>query len=297
MIKAIRRVEQRAGRPQGALASLRRRLSVSLLVLCLAGSGLTGCKVTYDATPDSTGTPSASAKPSKSKPSKSKPAKPKPSKSKPAEPKPPAEPAKPVKGPAGSALAALATIPVKGRAAGTGYARDEFGTAWKDSDRNGCDQRNDVLRRDLDETTLRPGTHGCVVIGGTLADPYTGKTIAFRKSEAIAVHIDHVVALQNAWVTGAFGWSEEKRTALATDPLNLLAVGSSVNESKGSGDAATWLPPRKSFRCGYVARQVAVKVKYGAWMTSAESAAIERILSTCPSQRLPRVAPIPLGKS
>jgi hypothetical protein len=194
--------------------------------------------------------------------------------------------------PAGSALKALDKIPVKGRAPATGYTRAKFGTAWKDTDHNGCDQRNDVLRRDLTSETFRAGTHGCVVITGTLADKYTGKTISFRKSSASAVQIDHVVALENAWVTGAYRWSEEKRTELATDPLNLLAVDGSTNESKGSGDAATWLP-RKSYRCAYVARQVAVKTKYGAWMTSAEHKAIEGVLSTCPDQKLPKEQALP----
>jgi Protein of unknown function (DUF1524) len=197
-----------------------------------------------------------------------------------------------VSGPVGSALKALDKIPVKGRAPNTGYTRAKFGTAWKDTDHNGCDQRNDVLRRDLTNETFRAGTHGCVVMSGTLVDRYTGKTITFRKASASAVQIDHVVPLQNAWVTGAYRWSLEKRTALATDPLNLLAVGGSVNESKGSGDAATWLP-RASYRCAYVARQIAVKAKYGAWMTAAEHKAIAGILATCPEQKLPQAQPLP----
>lgn len=198
-------------------------------------------------------------------------------------------------GPRGSALKALGKVKVKGRSAGTGYDRDKFGTAWTDTDHNGCDQRNDILRRDLSDERLKAGTKGCVVLSGTLEDRYTGKTVEFRKSEASKVQIDHVVALQNAWVTGASGWSENKRRDLATDPLNLLATTGSVNASKGSGDAATWLPPRKGFRCAYVARQVAVKVKYDAWMTRAEHDAIERILDSCPGQDLPTAKSAPLG--
>ena len=200
----------------------------------------------------------------------------------------------PVSGPSGSALKALATIAIKGRGPNTGYSREKFGAAWKDTDNNGCDQRNDILRRDLTNETFKAGTHGCIVLSGTLDDPYTGKTIVFRKANATAIQIDHMVALQNAWVTGAYKWTTEKRTALATDPLNLMAVDGPTNESKGSGDAATWLP-RSQFRCTYVARQVAVKVKYGAWMTQAEHDAIEKILKTCPGQKLPEVTTIPLA--
>lgn len=188
--------------------------------------------------------------------------------------------------PKGSALAALADIDVKGRAARTGYDRDEFGPAWKDVDRNGCDTRNDILDRDLTDVTYRPKTHRCVVLSGVLKDKYTGRTIQFRKAKASEVQIDHVVPLENAWVTGAFRWSETKRTQLANDPLNLLAVDGKTNSSKGSGDAATWLP-RKAYRCAYVARQVAVKKKYDAWMTRAEHDAIRDILKGCPGQKLP----------
>jgi hypothetical protein len=71
--------------------------------------------------------------------------------------------------------------------------------AWADVDRNGCDQRNDVLRRDLTEVQAREGTHGCVVIGGMLDDPYTGATVPFEKADAAQVPIDHVVPLSAAW--------------------------------------------------------------------------------------------------
>jgi hypothetical protein len=199
-------------------------------------------------------------------------------------------------GASGSALKLLATIKIKGRAPTTGYTRDKFGPAWADTDHNGCDQRNDILRRDLTGETLKARTHGCIVLTGTLADRYTGKTIHFTKTAATAVQIDHVVALQDAWVTGAYKWTEKKRQQLATDPLNLLAVDGSTNESKGSGDAATWLPPQKSYRCAYVARQVAVKAKYDAWMTAAEEKAIEKILAGCNGEKVPQsAASIPLG--
>jgi hypothetical protein len=184
----------------------------------------------------------------------------------------------------------LATLSVKGRAASTGYSREQFGTAWKDVDQNGCDTRDDILRRDLSGEKFRAGTKDCVVIGGTLADRYTGKSIKFTKEQASEVQIDHVVALENAWATGAGQWSKEKRTELANDPLNLLAADGSQNESKGSGDAATWLPPNKSFRCDYVARQIAVKSKYGNWVTSAEKKAMSGVLKGCPDERIPTAA-------
>jgi hypothetical protein len=104
---------------------------------------------------------------------------------------------------------------------------------------------------------------------------------------AVAVQIDHVVALSDAWQKGAAQWDAAERRQFANDPLNLLAVDGSTNECKGDGDAATWLPPQHSFRRRYVARQVAVKAKWHLSIMSAEHDAMARVLSACPQQRVP----------
>lgn len=184
-----------------------------------------------------------------------------------------------------TALGELDRLPVKGRAPLTGYDRDRFGAAWLDADRNGCDSRDDILNRDLSHRAYEPGTHDCVVDSGVLADPYTATRIAFVKGDGDLVDIDHVVALGNAWATGAFGWGIRERAALANDPMNLLAVDASANRQKGDGDAATWLPGNKPYRCAYVARQIAVKAKYRLWVTAPEKAAMQRVLARCPGQR------------
>ena len=192
-----------------------------------------------------------------------------------------------------SALAALGSLPVKGRAPMTGYDREAFGPEWFDADGNGCDTRNDVLGRYLEDRVHDPSTSGCVVTSAVLQDPYTGRTIDFVRGDGVAVDIDHVVSLGNAWATGAARWTAIKRTSFANDPVNLLPVDAAANRQKADGDAATWLPPNKGYRCRYVARQVAVKSTYGLWVTPAEAAAIERVLEQCPHQSLPdgRVAP------
>jgi Protein of unknown function (DUF1524) len=189
----------------------------------------------------------------------------------------------------GPAAAALATLPVKGRAPKTGYTRDQFGPAWADTDRNGCDQRNQVLGRDLTDVAYRRSPRPCVVLSGVLHDPYTGDTVAFTRGAGTSdkVQIDHVVSLSDAWQTGAQQLDAPTREMIATDPLNLLAVEGTINQSKGDGDAATWLPPAKGYRCAYVARQVAVKTRYRLWVTAAERDAIARVLTACPGQPLP----------
>jgi hypothetical protein len=191
--------------------------------------------------------------------------------------------------PAGEAVAALELLPVKGRAPRTGYDRDQFGPAWKDVDRNGCDQRNDVLARDLIDETFRPGTNNCTVLTGTLHDPYTGTTIAFQRGQTTSddVQIDHIVALSNAWQTGAQQLDPTARELFGNDPLNLQATDGPTNQAKGDADAATWLPPNRATWCPYLARQVAVKAKYRLWVTQAEHDATTRVLGDCPGEPLP----------
>ena len=189
----------------------------------------------------------------------------------------------------GLATAVLETLPVKGRAPKTGYSRDQFGPAWADVNRNGCDTRNDILKRDLTDIVYKAGTRNCVVASGTLVDRYSGETINFVRGivTSMEVQIDHVVALSNAWQTGAFKLTADQRKALANDPLNLFAVKGRLNSQKGDGDAATWLPPLKSFRCTYVAQQISVKAKYSLWVVAPEKAAMSAILAKCPGQKVP----------
>ncbi len=188
-----------------------------------------------------------------------------------------------------SATEVLDTLEVKGRAPKTGYKRTQFGKAWADVDHNGCDTRNDILNRDLTGVKYKWFTHKCVVKSGTLHDPYTGKDIKFKKGKktSTAVQIDHVVALSDAWQKGAQKLSKTKRTELANDPYNLLAVQGRANQKKSDGDAATWLPSNKGFRCEYVARQIGVKHKYSLWVTKAEKEAMAKVLSSCPTQTIP----------
>ena len=186
---------------------------------------------------------------------------------------------------ANDALTALNQLEVKGRAAKTGYSRAQF-PHWSDPDRNGCDARNDTLKRDLTNITYKVGTRDCKVVGGQLLDPFSGKSLTFSSTKS-NIDIDHLVALSNAWQTGAAYFDKAKRTQIANDPLNLLAVDAKLNRQKGDGDAATWLPPAKSFRCEYVAAQIAVKLKYSLWLTAPEKSAMSRVLESCPEQLLP----------
>ncbi|MER6805433.1 MULTISPECIES: HNH endonuclease family protein [Streptomyces] len=169
----------------------------------------------------------------------------------------------------------IETVPTKGRGPKTGYDREDFGYAWMDTAdgvplaRNGCDTRNDLLRRDGQDLRFRSGSD-CVVIAMTLADPYTGKTIEWRKQQAAEVQIDHVVPLSYSWQMGASRWSEDKREQLANDVLNLIPVDGPANSAKGDSGPAAWLPPNRSVRCAYAVRFAQVAVKYEMPVTPAD---------------------------
>lgn len=191
------------------------------------------------------------------------------------------------------ALRILNTLPVKGRAPKTGYSRAQFGDAWSDIDHNGCDTRNDILNRDL-TAKQHKNSRGCVVISGILNDPYTGKVINFMRGKDTSeqVQIDHVVALSDAWQSGAQEISAQERLQLANDPENLLAVDGPANQQKSDSDAATWLPANASFRCSYVARQIRVKAKYHLWVKPAEKEAMINVLTPCAGAAA-KPAPVP----
>jgi hypothetical protein len=186
----------------------------------------------------------------------------------------------------GEALRALAKLPIKGRAPKTGYSREMFSDGWDYY--NGCDVRNRILARDLVQYNYRSGSN-CIIETGVLQDPFTGQVIAFVRGvrTSLDVQIDHVVSLSDAWQKGAQQLSSYQRFMIYNDPLNLLAVWGPANSQKSDADAASWLPSNKGFRCSFVARQIAVKVKYQLWVTQAEHDAMTRVLATCPKKGLP----------
>lgn len=187
-----------------------------------------------------------------------------------------------------AAAAALAALPVAEKSTLDGYERGcgegegcVFGPAWADVDRNGCDQRNDVLHRDLTEVQVREGTRDCVVIAGVPDDPYTGASVVFEKADAAQVPIDHVVPLAAAWVQGAAAWPAEQRQAFANDLRNLMATTRAENSAKGDSTADEWVPSDPSYGCSYATVVITVKSTYVLSVTTAEGRALQSLLATC----------------
>lgn len=185
----------------------------------------------------------------------------------------------------------LAALPVKPHYEGE-YKREYFGPSWTDNAvgvafaGNGCRTIEDIRVRDMMNVQMK---NKCDVQSGTLWNPYGSKQhpqddwIKFERGPGSKVDIDHVVALGNAWKTGAYQLSDEQRTAIANDPINLVAVSASENRSKGDRDVANWVPANREIHCGYAASQVQVKSKYGLWVTPAEQDVLAKMLDTCPA--------------
>jgi hypothetical protein len=187
-----------------------------------------------------------------------------------------------------AAGAALDQLRVAPKSTLAGYERDcgdgagcVFGPAWADVDANGCDQRNDVLHRDLTDVEVRDGTQGCVVVAGTLDDPYTGTTVSFTKAHAAEVPIDHVVPLAAAWTQGADGWTDDQRERFANDLGNLIATTREQNSAKGDSTAEEWVPPDPAYGCSYATVVVTVKQDYALSVTAEEADALHSLLATC----------------
>lgn len=169
------------------------------------------------------------------------------------------------------------------------YQRDEFGPAWADTDHNGCDTRNDILARDMENVVYKDGTRDCVVLRGSLDDPYTGQNIRFQRGQGTSqeVQIDHVVALSDAWKSGAWQWDAQRRQQFANDPLNLLAVDGPANQQKSAFAADQWLPSNSAAHCDFAARQIAVKNEWDLGVTEPERTALAAVIANCGAQELP----------
>lgn len=184
---------------------------------------------------------------------------------------------------AASALAELDAVPAVDGPPPVAYDRALFGQRWADEDRNGCDTRNDTLRRDLVDVAFKPGTHDCVVIAGVLHDSYTGETVPFEfKSDGYQpVQVDHLIPLALAWETGADRWTDEKRRAFANDPENLQIT--TANQAKGDSGPGAWLPPNPGYLCTYAIRFTHLTVKYELAVTTPDRTVTRELLERCSS--------------
>lgn len=186
-------------------------------------------------------------------------------------------------------LAGVPVIPLRIR--GYDYRRAAFGDSWTDDNaapggHNGCDTRNDILNRDLDDKTF-VSIKRCpnAVATGVLHDPYTNAVVTFTRGEktGAAVQIDHIVPLALAWDLGARGWPEGLRVRFANDPANLIAVAGNANQDKGDHEPANWMPANAAFHCQYAIQFIAVLRGYGLPIDAPSAGVLRNAAATCPT--------------
>jgi hypothetical protein len=166
----------------------------------------------------------------------------------------------------------LSQVSVRDESADSGYDRDLF-NHWIDADGDGCDTRCEVLK--IERLPTLPGLPS----GGWLS-LYDGK-VTENPSE---FDIDHLVALAEAWRSGASEWDGARRQAFANDlddPRALIAVTASSNRSKSDRDPSSWQPPDKAYWCTYVTEWMAVKLKWGLAVDPIEFTALQSIVEGC----------------
>ncbi|CAN5279547.1 hypothetical protein BH09ACT11_BH09ACT11_06630 [soil metagenome] len=150
---------------------------------------------------------------------------------------------------------------------------------------NGCDTRNDVLRRDLVDKVIDPDTNGCVVLSGLLRDPYTGNAITFERGweTSRAVEIDHIIPLAAAWDMGAWRWRQADRETFANDVTReLIAVYGPANQAKVDGTPEAWMPTNSTFRCEYGIRYLRASISWNLPITRADKDVLRDTATTCP---------------
>lgn len=171
-----------------------------------------------------------------------------------------------------------------------GYDRDLF-DHWI-TQPSGCSTREAVLIRDaIGQPQVDP--FGCTVVEGDWISAYDGAAWIYPSD----IDIDHVVALKEAWDSGAWNWSESRRRAFAndlTDPRTLRAVTDNVNQSKSDQDPSNWMPPLRTYWCTYLGDWVSIKVRWRLSMDQSEFGRIKNLLrDECSGWRIDPVAPAP----
>lgn len=196
--------------------------------------------------------------------------------------------------PGGDPTAVLAGLRVAPEGARTGYDRGLF-DHWVDDDGDSCDTREEVL---IDESRSRAQVdlYGCTVVAGDWFSAYDGLSF----SDPAELDIDHVVALAEAWDSGASGWDASRRRAFANDldrPEALIAVSASSNRSKSDLDPGQWKPTREAAWCQYARDWVTVKK---AWDLSADQNEVDDLkvmLRTCNGPSTGAGTPVPTAPS
>lgn len=158
------------------------------------------------------------------------------------------------------------------------YDRDFFGYP-ADLDGDGCDTRDEVLIADSRVNVVMDSSV-CGVAVGEWYSPYDG----VLTDDPGGIQIDHVVALSEAWASGASGWSSVDAVEFANavgGADNLQVASSSSNQSKSDKDPAEWLPENDSAVCWYVTEWSRLKLEWDLSMDELEYGVVSDVLGSC----------------
>ena len=161
----------------------------------------------------------------------------------------------------------------------TGYNRDEFGD-WIDEDKDCQNTRAEILIDTSKENVSFKEFDNCVVSFGYWYDPYTDEIF----KDASDLDIDHFVPLKNAYVSGAYLWSEDKKKEYSNfrgNEYHLIPVFKSANREKSAFGPEVWLPENENFHCKYISIWVEIKVYWGLTVNEKEYKKILEIVDSC----------------
>ena len=164
------------------------------------------------------------------------------------------------------------------------YDRSEW-KHWKDLDGDCQDARQEALIAASEVAVTFKDDRKCKVEMGLWTDPYTGAVFTDPRN----LDVDHIVALKDAFESGGFMWSTERKMEFANDPANLKPVSASANRSKGSRGPDEWLPPNPDHRCLYIEQWMGVKATYDLSMTSCERSMLEYMMRVCGAGEVPHL--------
>jgi hypothetical protein len=173
-----------------------------------------------------------------------------------------------------TARAQLAALTVSAPHPMTGYSRKKF-PHWH-SVSGACNTRETVLKRD---GTGVETNASCYPTAGRWYSVYDR---AWFDAPA-DVSIDHVVALANAWRSGADRWTNAEREAFANDLDSAQLVVASVDSNTRKGDQSPdqWKPANTGHWCLYARGWIDVKHGWKLNITAAEKAALASMLDRC----------------
>jgi hypothetical protein len=169
------------------------------------------------------------------------------------------------------------------------YARNSFDYwSYLEADLNDWDTRDQALYEQGRGLEYAGDGRDRTIASGFWADTYGDGRFAAAEFDDVAV--DQIVSPEEAWVSGAWAWTDDKRTEFAndlgdihkTDAGNLFVVPVSTVKEKAGQDMAGWMPATSPAATCWYARQVKrVKQRWELTIDRDEAYVFREVLNGC----------------